>query len=600
MKKVLKTLRWPAFRKLRERNHGAIFFGAIMGGVFAGSAFAQSVPTTIAGCEQGMKTHFNVIRNLNNDAINPAAINDNFVHNQCQKNSLSLKNQKEGDAASQKYTADGFGTDPMNGACQLSYWEIRSTYDVLQKEYHTYCEKVMELQELGKSCAKKDSTQTPESCIEDLNNKQKEAENKFEEIKTNIMDKFPQALDRRKAKNEEVKDLFEADRNKLVGQPLASNVSSDYDGSAGFVNFSEYKTYVEENPTNAAKQKFAQQPTRGPLIDEQELAQHNIDKYLNSVNEFKTKGTSVSTKLSSYLADVQKRTQKTDSSNGMLGAGAQAASGLSGLAKQAPAAVAATTSAGISGSAVSAVLPLAALGAAAAGSRSGSSSAGTLPSAPGTGAAAPTTPIVATTFGGERSPASAGINNKDPLKASEDKKTETPLIATVTPFSSDGSSRMGQLKRGNKNANSGSDDRISENHANTSSDAGIIPIGASHSSSHSATPPNDVTNLLGQMKSLFNFDEGGAGAGGPGGPDAAFGGAMPGAIPGLPVNGIAGAGPGETAAPASVAADGNPETVAEQAAGLASDTDSLFVRVHKRHVRYVQRGLLVVNLGGIR
>ncbi|MGZ3694514.1 MAG: hypothetical protein ACXWQO_10065 [Bdellovibrionota bacterium] len=594
-----------AFRFNWKRDCALLLFAATLF-IFAYSheALAATNPAALANCEKQLSQGFSVIENLHDEkTVDPSKIDQNLVRNYCAKNISSHLNQKNGDTNSQHYENDGRATDDHNGACQLSYWEMLNHFKRMKDAYHGYCEKVAEAQEVGENCAKKNSIQSPEDCLKDLTDKQKEATDIFEKIKENYLEKAAQALKPRKDMNVELKNIFRTDANTFKTELTVSSAPDHYPGSKGFADIYEYKEYVAPDAPVANLKSARQRNADGLLIEEQDLAADNVENYLKKVDEFKTKGDALAKSLNSYSDNIRKRIDKSSPTDKFGTAAAVAPAGLAALNQpKTPAVAAAAVTPSVSGAA-SAALPFAALGMAAA-SRSGSSTSGSAasPTLP-TGPAAPAAPIASTGFGGDRSPAGAGTHVSDALKASEEKKTDsTPVVAAVAnPFSADGASRAVAIKRVSKNEGGDGAPRAAENFANTS-DAGIIPLGGFHPPSRpSSSPANEVTNLLGQMKSLFNFDEP---AGGGGSSGATFGGGAPnmgGVLPSPGAGGVVAASEDGAAPEVPATAPGvTQEEGSINSEGLSNQSDSLFVRVHKRHERYQQRGLLVVNLGGIR
>ncbi len=178
--------------------------------------------------------------------------------------------------------------------------------------------------------------------------------------------------------------------------------------------------------------------------------------------------------------------------------------------------------------------------------------------------------------------------------------TATPATGNYPAFgASDGSSRAiaGSRKKAAgapppAEAKPGGGDEAMSNFGSAS----MAPKPAPKSTQVSAGA--EVANLLGQMKNLFNFDEGAPMPGGaplPGGQ--------------LPLDAGLGAAPGAEGVPVAEAeaapAEENAHSAAEPGAGEKeihgspfgkSDT-SLFARVHKRHHRCMERGLVLYQLG---
>lgn len=115
------------------------------------------------------------------------------------------------------------------------------------------------------------------------------------------------------------------------------------------------------------------------------------------------------------------------------------------------------------------------------------------------------------------------------------------------------------------------------------------------------SPGAEVANLLGQMKDLFNFDEGaGMGPGpdssGPGlGPDVPLDPNMAGTVGGEEPGAEA---PDEEGAQAEAGETGVPAQAAEmQGAQFGRADTTLFKRVRQRHTRCMERGLVLYQLG---
>ncbi|MGZ3669822.1 MAG: hypothetical protein ACXWR4_07960 [Bdellovibrionota bacterium] len=123
------------------------------------------------------------------------------------------------------------------------------------------------------------------------------------------------------------------------------------------------------------------------------------------------------------------------------------------------------------------------------------------------------------------------------------------------------------------------------------------------SSAAAANPGSEVANLLGQMKNLFNFDESPAPGGAPGAPLP--GGSLGGAEA---ANGPTAGGELQPALPPDAAPDAGETAVAENPANPAVQADqlhgspfgrsdtTLFDRVHLRHHRCMERGMVMYGL----
>jgi hypothetical protein len=215
---------------------------------------------------------------------------------------------------------------------------------------------------------------------------------------------------------------------------------------------------------------------------------------------------------------------------------------------------------------------------------------------------APTAPSP-TSFGSERSPGSVPVANAAEATPKEEATTKTtptePMVAM--PFgSSGGSSLAGKLVPKAASAKPAP--------AVASEDPGTPLNMAGGGYSHSSPKPKanamgEVASMLNQMKSLFNMDEplpidenGGMR------PMAGIGAEYPGALTGAT---MPGANPDEQYAgengemamnePSQEAPGEMPDTMV-QGAILSGQPDSLFVRVHLRPRKCLERGLLVMHI----
>ncbi|MGE3263379.1 MAG: hypothetical protein AB7K68_16490 [Bacteriovoracia bacterium] len=571
-------------------------------------SYAQSLPSKNE-CEGKLTAHFNVLERNDSASKFSPAISDSDYTNQlkqsCTVSQRSLLNQHLADLkATAENDDDDLSTASSSiGACEYSYGVIKEHFNRLKKEYTGYCEKIDAVTKSVEDC-RKSTGDSVKQCIDTFHSKQKEAEDKFSAIAKDLIDdkKLLDQIKARRAQNVRASDAFKSDRYKLAANPL---LTADQLENAGGFEISEYKQFVSrDTPPTILKRNNS--PSEGKLIDEQNLAADNVEKYLAQLSSLKGQSIDTSRKLDALSAELKRREErlKTEASPDLTGKALAAApfatAATAAITNKTP-----TVSPGVSSSGSSALPVVAALGlAGAAAKNSGASSSGSMPppTLPSLKAAPP--PLAATAFGGSETSA-----DKNTVKAAEATKEEkksdpAPLTAGLTSsFGADGSSRTGTLKRGAANAGTAAPTTSSpgESYANTGGDFGSMPSRAPSSRS-TTSAAGEVTNLLGQMKSLFDF--GGEGAG-TGGPEAAFGGGAPnigGAV--APASEAL----GEYAEAATVApsdyqyTSNDPEGDAAllQSADLAILPESLFVRVHKRHKRCQELGLLVVNLGGIR
>lgn len=573
-------------------------------------SYAQSLPSKNE-CEGKLTAHFNVLeKNDSAGKFSPAISDSDYTSQLKQSCAVNQRSQLNQHLADLKATAENDDGDlpaasSAIGACEYSYGVIKEHFNRLKKEYSSYCEKIDAVTKSAEDC-RKSTGDSVKQCIDTFHSKQKEAEDKFSAITKDLIDdkKLLDQMKARRAQNVRAIEAFKSDRYKLAANPL---LTADQLENAGGFEISEYKQFVtRDTPPTILKRNNS--PSEGELIDEQDLAADNVEKYLAQLSSLKNQSSDISRKLDAQFAELKRREEKlkTEGSPDLTGKALAAA----------PLATAATTamnnktpavSPGISGSGsgASALPMVAALGlVGAAAKNSGASNSGSMPQPALPSLKAAPTPLAATAFGGSETSA-----DRNAVKAAEtnkeEKKIEPAPAATASftsSFGADGSSRAGTLKRGAANASPTAPASSSpgESYANTG-DFGSMPSRAPSSRS-TPSAAGEVTNLLGQMKSLFDF--GGEGAG-TGGPEAAFGGGVP-AMGGAVAP--ASEAPGEYAEAATVAPsdyhytpnDPEGEAALLQSADLAILPESLFVRVHKRHKRCQELGLLVVNLGGIR
>lgn len=194
-----------------------------------------------------------------------------------------------------------------------------------------------------------------------------------------------------------------------------------------------------------------------------------------------------------------------------------------------------------------------------------------------------------------------GLTAIPEAKAGQEKAPEAAGGNYPAFGASDGSSRMasGSRKPAGKGPAAAAPklDAASEESLSAFGAGGMTPRSASKSG-NSPSPGAEVANLLGQMKNLFNFDEGGGMGAGPMGAGPMPGG--PGAAPGAPGGAVASADHGEGD---SEYEEGEEEGAygeeggAVQAAQFGRVDTTLFARVRVRHTRAMERGLVLYQLG---
>lgn len=562
--------------------------------VISSPAFADSA------CEAGLEEQFGKVVEVHDKEFKgPDALTKEYVLENCEHSSKSEANMRAGH----------IDRGVKWGACELSNLAIHGHYQELKVRYAAYCKTVEALNSEKEGCGSKSDKDDIKSCITKLNKGLEAAQSKFAEAKKAIAETHLKKLRDWKEKNKKLLASYKRDQKRIA--EIAAGMPVHFEANQGFKNDEEYKALIQPPLPGAVtaqtvgKNRIILEPEDGELLEEQKLAEENVDRYLKAVDSFKKESGTVIDNMKTHVRELNERLTGMKSDDGMgkyvapAAAAAPAAAGLLGGGAKT-----ASSSSGISGVAAAAV-PLAGVALAASNSGGGGASGASSIPMPGATPAAPAT-VAPTSFGGPVAAAEPDKDTSNKLSdsAKDEKKSEPVAAVLASSFGADGSSRAGSFKKGAKGGTAESGTAVAQaNFANTGEELAPISFGGGKSRAPSSSPAGDVTNLLGQMKSLFNFDEGGAAPGAPGSEGTFAGGApLAGAVPGQPGEPSAvDLTSGETAGEEAPAlAEGAHEDTGVQGATLATQNDSLFSRVHKRHRRCQERGLLVMNHGGIR
>ncbi len=356
---------------------------------------------------------------------------------------------------------------------------------------------------------------------------------------------------------------------------------------------------------------------RGRLITEQEEAKKRALAYLSDLESLLAEtgrtNTSAEERWDSMLAGIEK-SGPADGKDGIskittytpaLTQGTKLAGDMFG-SQQGPAAAAAITAASGTPS-LAAIGAAAAAGAMLSSSIGASSSGGSLPAAPVIPQEAATsfspTPAAKLDDGANAGGALPAVSNELPATSytSEGGKVDTAAAPAFPAFGAgEGTSRAiaGSKKEGrnpsqaSKPADVGLSDDGFANFGSRGMDPKPGPKGAATS------PGAEVANLLGQMKDLFNFDEGAPMGGAPGNmgagyaPEAPLDPNLAGGMENEPGSeGLA----GEESYTAESGESGEGRTEVQGTQFGRVDT-SLFKRIRQRHTRCMERGLVLYQL----
>jgi hypothetical protein len=360
--------------------------------------------------------------------------------------------------------------------------------------------------------------------------------------------------------------------------------------------------------------------TSGPLIVEEDNASKKIAKFNAGFKEVLLTWNNALGKIEEDATSISERIANGGGDDGIMNPLLKNPSNVAGLAG--PASSLITGRGGdISGaSALPALTGLAAAGvtAGAAMSKSNFTGASAAPGMSGNnpeaGAASPNSvgasPTGGTVFGGDlgngksdpgRSPASpfaTANNNTQPT--TDGVKTMDP--ATYTPNgSSAGASRplTGKTALPSKTDNTAAPAMATDAGKKDDMLGGFSTSLDPRNSKPPTSVGGEVASLLGQMKNLFNLDEaGGPGPGGPGMGGPGGGPAGPAGSEGAPGAELAGTPDGGPAAQEAAAPDPKHASQGSEAAEthFGSLDKSLFARIRYRHIRCMEKGLLLYGL----
>lgn len=535
---------------------------------------------------------------------------------------------------------DSVGSETQNrriGACRKNYQVMRYAHDKYVRLYRGFCVELRQALDNASACGEPS----------------KKCEAQYKEVKDKFLayskdaKEFGSAMKRylgytAKA-SEEAAKKYEADlrvldaefRRRAASPAAVSAEEADVveghallrpaNGSARTRNLKEYYEALsgQEAGSGTRFYQLAQLP-HGPLILEQKEAVTRVTKFSADLDTLVGKGalsadSNAERWQTAILANIDKAgaadknkstlNSKLDMLGPGLGAGTQFA-GMLGQQNNTGGSIVNTTASG--GPSLAAIGAAAAAGAALS-SNFGAAGASQAAAEPLTGQQAPaqafTPPAVNKLDDGtetQAGPTPGSTHDLPKTHATADgAKVEQQVAAAFPAFGAgDGTSRMisGTKKAGAKSAPAAAaapDVGIGEDGFSNFGSRGMDPKPGPKG--NSLSPGAEVANLLGQMKDLFNFDEGGGPAGSPGG--GSFG---PGAEPPLDPS-LGGGAPGT-----ELAADGEPgqpSDVAEageaqvaqageiQAAQFGKVDTSLFKRVRQRHTRCMERGLVLYQLG---
>lgn|GEM_PF-6732875 len=513
------------------------------------------------------------------------------------------------------------------GACRAVYRTMKEIYDRVQRLSVDYCADVKADFDKALVCG----------------GLEKKCEGEFRRAKetlgrhTNIRDEVIRAAtylqltmkvsDEARVKYVKDLELLEQEiRNNstVLGNPLERMTSlADHpevkasNGNARTKNLGDYYKLLVTNEINHAVPLRSQlNRFGGRLISEQREAGRQATEFLNKLHSQMTQQASTTRlmldQIEAMIAGIDKNGSIKDPGlTGKINTLAPAATGALGLGQQvlgggnnqtAPAAL-------TGGSSAPSLATLAAVGAAGAAlhsslGRSSSSNASASDPIDQQAAAKPLAPTQTTTNLGDTG-SKGGTGNTGNTDLPGSAKTDTAKVDPVAPASgafpafgaSEGSSRM--LAGSKKTSQT---PRPAEAKASAGGDEAFNSFGGGASMAPKPAPKGaqvsagaEVANLLGQMKNLFNFDEGA-----PVGGASNTSGGMP-VDPGLPASGsieeqVAEA-DGALGSEDEVAAGDAPTAEHVQGSPFGKTDTTLFTRVHSRHKRCMERGLVLYQLG---
>jgi len=516
------------------------------------------------------------------------------------------------------------------GACRIAYLSMKEIFNYFQKANASYCKALKISLDNAIDCG--DVSEKCQQQYQELN----QVFSKYKNGAKQALGKAEKYLNTAKKASEDAKKKYEEDLKTLeiewqknanitatAGKPAIPIKEADSilgrpdlkpsNANASTKNFREYYALL------AGMEEFIPrtqvQREGGKIILEHKDAVSQINEFSEKLNKQIEQSISVAAtaaeNVQSMLANIEKSGSNDSGIISGLNKHATTATAAAGLGKQLVPGD--KTPALTGGSVAPSLTALAAAGAAGAALRnsfgsSSSSDPGSInsPSIPQAAA----TPLVA--------PVTASLENSDVFGKDKTSSNELPDPLNKTDptanigtaevggnypafGASEGSSRM--LANGNKKAAraaapaEGKVGDANPEDALQSFGGGMTPKPAPKAKQMSAGA--EVANLLGQMKNLFNFDEGA-----PMGEASPMGGSHTPTDPGGAIPGSAGE---EVAEDEAAPSDSNSEQAMEenpyieektvQAAQFGRSDTSLFSRVHKRHTRCMEKGLVLYQLG---
>lgn len=522
------------------------------------------------------------------------------------------------------------------GACRKNYLVMRYAHDKYVRLYRGFCVSLRQALDNAASCGE------PSKKCEAQYKEVKEKFTSYSKDAKEFGATMKRYLGHTAKASEEAAKRFEADLRLLdaefrrrAASPAAvrADETDVVEGHAqlkpanGGLRTKSLKEYYEalsgQDPTSGTRFYPLAQLPQGPLILEQKEAATRVTKFSSDLDTLVGKGALLADSnaerwQSSILANIDKagnadKDKSTlNSKLAMIGPVTGAGTQFAGMLNQQN-----HTGGSIVNTAATSGPSLAAIGAAAAAGAALSSNFGAAGSSqaaaePFSGQQAPaeafTPPTVNKLDDGAEPQAGAvpGATHDLPKTGTnaDGAKVEQQAAAAFPAFGAgEGTSRMisGTKKGGAKAAPTAAaapDVGIGEDGFSNFGSRGMDPKPGPKG--NSLSPGAEVANLLGQMKDLFNFDEGGSPAGSPGGGfgpgaepplDPSLGSGYPGSE--LPADGE----PGETAGVADAGETQAAQAGEVQGAQFGKVDTSLFKRVRQRHTRCMERGLVLYQLG---
>jgi hypothetical protein len=529
----------------------------------------------------------------------------------CEKNhnqgNPALNNKVNGPAprlSTQSRTQNGF---PSHfGACEMSIEATRISFEALTVERLANCHQSADRLTQFTTCMEKsDGSDTCNSQYRAIVSHLQVTNQKNLSLNTqvhNYVKNFPalnqKAIDRYKEDQKRIEAYFNRPTDSSL-QPASlelavaeNRLPAPSRGGAESIEIYSEKLGISRPSISATTASALTEPN---LLKEQEEAHELAKEFSTKLADFKSKEHRV---FQNEVNDWTEKIKNPTDNTSMIGKVAPiagpamgAAGQLMGGAAAAPAAAAAVSGASALPALGAVAAASAALGGAAARANGGASGASESPFA-GAQPNPLATPGAAALFDEKPAPAAAPnapIPSPEPLAIAGDQNFSSPAKGAL---GSSGSSLKngGRLRPAEK-----------PNAATAQSSASEMPASFGSDLRPSPRPKKDdgmgeVSSLLGQMKNLFNFDEG-----------AGMGGSMPLDMPGgteNPTRSIASddyssaGGEYENTEENYEEAQANYEVV-EGSGVVSANGSSLFKRVHERHRICLEKGWVLHGLGGI-